>query len=121
MTPLQVLRALGPGDEPPAEAKQRVREALLRVLVVPTATSPLQSAVAPKGLRGATFGGVGGTKAASLALGIWLFGGVVGAAIYAFGRAPSERVIYVERPHEMPSLTARPAAPSSTPSEPRGD
>lgn len=103
MKPLEVLRALGTGSEPPAETKQRVYGALLASLevaamagataqVIPKGPVPLPPAPAPL-LAGAV-----GSKALLVATGIWLLGGAMGAALYGALHPQQVRVVYVDRP-----------------------
>jgi hypothetical protein len=135
MTPLEALRALGPGEEPPVEAKQRVAGALFTALdAAALAATSAPKPLAPASLHPAPvslLGGVAGSKVLAVAAGIWLMGGVTGAALYRVLRPTDVRVVYVDRaartagsatlPPERasePSLTAGNSAPSGAQSAP---
>jgi hypothetical protein len=131
MTPLETLRALGPGEEPPPEAKQRVASALFAALELAAAAG---AANAPKPLAPGSvhpapvslLGGVAGSKVLAVAASIWLMGGITGAALYRVLRPTEVRVVYVDRPTRSaaspkepdPEASAAPAsgASSATPS-----
>lgn len=120
MTPLEALRALGPGEEPPVEAKQRVAGALFTALDA----AALAAAGAPKPLAPASLhpapvsllGGVAGSKVLAVAAGIWLMGGVTGAALYRVLRPTEVRVVYVDPPARTASSATLPPEPDSEPS-----
>ncbi|MET0790444.1 MAG: hypothetical protein ABW061_02895 [Polyangiaceae bacterium] len=122
MKPLDSLRALGPGSEPPAEVKQRVAGALFATLAASALTKPPVSAsVHP---APSLLGGVASSKVLAVAAGIWLAGGVAGAALYRALRPAEVRVMYLERP-APPIATAvpsaiEPAVELSAPSTPSG-
>lgn len=104
MTPLEALRALGPGPEAPTEAKQRVQSALLAslesaALAASAAHNPRTkpSNAAPTASLGAG-AGAASSKTVAIALSSWLLGGAMGAALYGALRAPQVQVVYVERP-----------------------
>lgn len=117
MSPLETLRALGPGSEPPAESKQRVAGALFAALeaaALASASAPTQQPAPASVLPASSpmLGGLAGSKLAALAASIWLIGGVSGAALYSVLRPPAVRVVYVERPtaasSAMPENSADP-------------
>jgi hypothetical protein len=118
MTPLETLRALGTGSEPPLATKQRVASALFSVLEAAAlaggAGAAAKHSVAPSAHPTAlsVFGGAAGTKVLAVAAGIWLIGGVTGAAIYRAWRPQEVRVVYVDR-----AATVRAAAPVSAPED----
>lgn len=120
MTPLETLRALGTGNEPSAEAKQRVSNALFAALetaaATATAASVAKHSVAPSGpaVAAPLLGGAVGSKALAVAAGIWLLGGVTGAAIYRVLGPHELRVVYVDRPAAAVAPVA-PVAPSAGP------
>jgi len=103
MTPLETLRALGTGGEPPAEAKQRVAGALFAAIEAAAAgagtAAVAKHSVAPSVHAAGTslLGGVLGTKVLVVAAGIWLMGGVIGAAVYRAFRPQEVRLVYVDR------------------------
>src|SRR5450432_884823 len=103
MTPLETLRALGTGNEPPAEAKERVAGALFATIETAAAaagTAAIAKHTVSPSLRAAAtplLGGVAGTKLLLVAAGIWLMGGVTGAAIYRAFRLQEVRVVYIDR------------------------
>ncbi|HTA93880.1 MAG TPA: hypothetical protein VK745_30090, partial [Polyangiaceae bacterium] len=105
MKPLDTLRALGAGDEPPAETKERVAGALFAALdtaASATAASALvKHSVVPASMHpvaSSLLGGAAGTKLLAVAAGIWLVGGITGAALYRGLRPQELRVVYVDRP-----------------------
>ena len=105
MTPLEALRALGTGGEAPAQAKQRVHSALLASLEGAAAAAAAGSAALPKPTTASVpptpvglVAGAAGSKAVTIAVGIWLLGGVTGAALYGALRPQQLRVVYVDRP-----------------------
>jgi len=120
MTPLEALRALGPGEEPPVEAKQRVAGALFTALDA----AALAAAAAPKPLAPASLhpapvsllGGVAGSKVLAVAGAIWLMGGITGAALYRVLRPTEVRVVYIDRPARIAGSAALPLEPDSAPS-----
>ena len=99
MTPLETLRALGTGDEPPLESKQRVYGALLASLEAAAGAAAAASALAkapatvPPVIASITSG-----KALAIAAGIWLIGGATGAALFGAFHPQQVRVVYVDRP-----------------------
>ncbi|MEI9938087.1 MAG: hypothetical protein WDO69_12780 [Pseudomonadota bacterium] len=99
MKPLETLRALGTGDEAPAEAKQRVHSALMASLSVAAATTA-SAVAAPPGLIPAPaplLAGLSNAKALAVAAGIWLIGGARGAALYGALRPRQVQIVYVDR------------------------
>src|SRR4051812_19191882 len=101
MKPLETLRALGTGGEAPAEAKQRVRAALLATLGAAAAASAAAVAATPARLPPAPaplVAGLTSGKALLAAAGIWLIGGATGAALYGAMHSREVRVVYVDRP-----------------------
>lgn len=118
MKPLEALRALGPGRDAPAEAKQRVYGALLASLeaaaagTVGAAAAAKASALVPHSAAPA-LAGIASTKALLIGAGIWLIGGATGAALYGAFQHEQVRVVYVDRPVALsPTPTL---VPSSTP------
>ena len=107
MTPLEALRALGPGEEPSPEAKERVSSALFAALeaaalanaAAGTAAMP-KSGVVPSArpVVASLLGGVAGSKVLTGVVVVWLMGGITGAALYRVLRPSEVRVVYVERP-----------------------
>jgi hypothetical protein len=104
MTPLQTLRALGSGEEAPVEAKERVYSSVLAALdaaalvAAGSLTLPKSDAsLPPAPLPSAVLTTVS-AKTLAVAAGIWLIGGVTGAALYSALRPTREHVIYVDRP-----------------------
>ncbi len=102
--PLDTLRALGTGNEPPAEAKERVAGALFAALdsaaVATGAAAIAEHSLANASVRpmaGSLLGGVAGSKLLAVAAGIWLAGGITGAALYRGLRPEEVRVVYVDR------------------------
>jgi hypothetical protein len=125
--PLEALRALGAGEEAPAEAKQRVYGALLASLEVAAAAAVIAPGVArvPGSLPPVSpplLAGIASSKALLVGTGIWLLGGATGALIYGALHPQQVRVVYVDRPVFMnstprASVEAPPsAAPASLPS-----
>jgi hypothetical protein len=103
--PLDTLRALGTGSEPPAETKERVAGALFVALdaaAAATSTAAIaKHSVAPASVHpvaASLLGGIAGTKVLAVAAGIWLVGGITGAALYRGLRPQELRVVYVDRP-----------------------
>jgi hypothetical protein len=103
--PLDTLRALGTGSEPPTEAKERVAGTLFAALDAAAAATGAAAiakhSVAPASVHpvaSSLLGGVAGSKVLAIAAGIWLFGGVTGAAFYRGLRPQELRVVYVDRP-----------------------
>ena len=102
MKPLEALRALGPGIEPPVQARERVYSALLASLSVAGGSAASGAAAATKGpaslppVPTPLLAGVASSKLLSVAAVIWLLGGATGAALYGALRPPSERVVYVD-------------------------
>lgn len=118
MKPLDTLRALGAGDEPPAETKERVAGALFAALdtaASATAASALvKHSVVPASMHpvaSSLLGGAAGTKLLAVAAGIWLVGGITGAALYRGLRPQELRVVYVDRPIAIGSIA--PIAPTA--------
>jgi hypothetical protein len=129
--PLDTLRALGTGSEPPAEAKERVAGVLFAALdaaaAATAAAAIAKHPVAPASVHpvaASLLGGIAGTKVLAVAAGIWLVGGITGAALYRGLRPQELRVVYVDRPiasgaQVSPSAlsataTARPAPVASS-------
>jgi hypothetical protein len=120
VTPLAGLRALGPGEEAPTAAKERVYAALLLGLqasaaaVAGAAVGGLQSQAA-----GASAGGalerVAKAKLAALGVGVLLLGGVAGAGLYSVLRPPRLKIVYVDRPVPAASTAASVAPPLVVP------
>jgi len=121
--PLEALRSLGTGSEPPADAKQRVYGALLASLdgaaaaatiasATPKASATLAPAIAP------ALTGITGSKLLLIGAGIWLIGGATGAALYGSLQREQVRIVYVDRPVAGPPVPAAPPAqaPSALPS-----
>jgi hypothetical protein len=103
MTPLEALRALGPGEEPPPEAKQRVAGALFAALELAAAAGAAGASkpLAPGSVHPvpvSLLGGVAGPKVLAVSASIWLMGGITGAALYRVLRPTEVRVVYVDRP-----------------------
>jgi hypothetical protein len=103
--PLDTLRALGTGSEPPAEAKERVAGVLFAALdaaaAATAAAAIAKHPVAPASVHpvaASLLGGIAGTKVLAVAAGIWLMGGITGAALYRGLRPQELRVVYVDRP-----------------------
>ena len=112
MKPLDTLRQLGPGSEPPEKAKQRVFQSLLAALEIaaaataaaPAAATPKPPATTPSALL---LGGAS-PKALLVAAGLWLAGVATGGALVFALRAPTKSVVYVDRP---PVATVAPVSP----------
>jgi len=119
MSPLENLRALGPGDPPPEAAKDRVFAALqlsLQAAAAAALTAKVgATASAAAGRHGAqaVLGHVASAKLAALGMGLLLVGGVAGAALYGGLRPPVVKVVYVDRPVLVAATTAPTAAPSA--------
>lgn len=111
--PLEALRALGPGEEAPEASKQRVQTAMFATLAASAAlTLPKTASVAPAATP--LLGGIIGSKAIAVAMGIWLVGGATGAVLYRALHEPEVRVVYVDRPVLAPApviATAEPVLP----------
>jgi len=116
--PLETLRALGTGGEAPAEAKQRVRSALMASLgaaaAASTAAAIAKSATLPPA-PAPLIAGLTSAKALTVAAGIWLIGGATGAALYGALHPQEVRVVYVDRPVLSNSITMPPTASASAP------
>ncbi len=118
MKPLEALRALGPGRDAPAEAKQRVYGALLASLEVAAAATAGAAAVSKASAAlsqsaAPALAGIASSKALLIGAGIWLIGGATGAALYGAFQHEHVRVVYVDRPVALsPAPTA---APTLTP------
>jgi hypothetical protein len=119
VTPLESLRALGPGDEAPAAAKERVLAAVLLGVQASAAAATAASTSAaaakvsgyvtpPASATGTRLVPVATSKLAALAVGALLLGGVGGAALYGTLRPASVKLVYVDRPVLLP-LAQRPA------------
>jgi hypothetical protein len=112
--PLEALRALGTGGEAPVEAKQRVYGALSASLGGAAATTAVAAAI-PKAtlppVAAPTLVGFASSKVLLLGAGIWLTGGVTGAALYGAFQREQVHVVYVDRP----TTAHTPAAPTLTP------
>lgn len=122
MTPLDSLRELGPGEEAPAAAKERVYGALLLSVQAAAAAA----AVAKVGelashAGGETAGGAllgaASAKLAALGLGVLLLGGVAGAGLYGALRPPRVEIIYVDRPVPVRAPPLAPPSAAPTPTE----
>ena len=121
MKPLEALRALGPGRDAPAEAKQRVYGALwasLEASAIGTASAAASAkagaALAPSAAP--ALAGIASSKALLIGAGIWLIGGATGAALYGAFQHEQVRVVYVDRPVALsPTPTAAPTSASSKP------
>lgn len=117
MTPLETLRALGTGGEPPAGTKERVAGALFAII---DAASVASGATIPRHSLGPNvppamapfLGGVAGSKVMAVAASIWLLGGITGAAIYRAWCPRELHVVYVDRPVAPTSPQERPALPA---------
>ncbi|MEO7035263.1 MAG: hypothetical protein ABI548_15180 [Polyangiaceae bacterium] len=127
MKPLDALRALGPGSEPPVEVKQRAAGMLFAALEAAAVVSVLSKPPAPASVHSAqasSLAGMSGSKIVAVAAGIWLAGGVTGAALYRALLPAEVRVVYVERPAAPITATApstlEPTVGASAPSAPRG-
>lgn len=107
MTSLKTLRELGVGAEPPVAAKRRVYDAVLASL----AGVPLEQAPAPHPAPKSSLAGLGTARALTIAGGIWLFGGAMGAILYGAWRAPQVRVVYVDRFIPASSAAVAPPVP----------
>jgi hypothetical protein len=112
VTPLEALRALGPGEEPPPEAKERVGSRLFAALEAAALASPSTSGGTGTGTGTgaaasvrpvALFGGVAGSKVLAGVVVVWLMGGITGAALYRAWRPSEVRVVYLDRPLAAPS------------------
>lgn len=122
MKPLEALRALGTHGEAPLAAKQRVHAALM-VSLGTAASAASATPAQPRTLTAAptpVVAGLTGAKALVVAGGIWLMGGLTGAALYGALHTQEVRVIYVDRPVVSNSVTApptviSPVAPSPGP------
>jgi len=118
VTPLETLRALDAGEEAPAQAKARVRAALLASLEAAAVATAAGTLTHPKPIGTlppvppALVAGAVSSKTLTVALGIWLFGGVTGAALYGALRPQQVRVVYVDRPAAPLVLQSTPAPPS---------
>jgi hypothetical protein len=122
MTPLEALRALGPGEEPSPEAKQRVSSALFAAIeAAALANAAAGAAAMPKSVvvpnvrpvAASLLSGVAGSKVLTGVVVVWLMGGITGAALYRAWRPSEVRVMYVDRPIANP-LTS-PPVPVSLP------
>jgi hypothetical protein len=110
--PLDALKALGLGSEPPVEVKRRVAGALFATLEAAAVASALAKPPASASVHPAPaslLGGVASSKVLAVAASIWLAGGVTGAALYRALRPAEVRVVYVERPAPAIATTARSA------------
>jgi hypothetical protein len=127
--PLEALRALGTGSEPPVETKQRVYASLLASLEGAAAAAALATAMpkAPATLPPTAMpalAGIASSKALLIAAGIWLIGGATGAALYGAFQREQVRVVYVDRPvvafptPALPATGTLPVAPASIPPSP---
>jgi len=120
VTPLEGLRALGPGEETPTAAKERVYAALLlglqasAVAATGTAIGGLHGQAAGATARGA-LAQVARAKLAALGVGILLLGGVAGAGLYSVLRPPSIKIVYVDRPVPAAATAAFVALPLVVP------
>lgn len=131
MKPLDALHSLGSGSEPPAEAKQRVYGSVLAALEIAAASAaaaaaPKPSATVPPAAP-PLLAGMASSKALLLAAGVWLTGGVTGAALFGALRPQTVRVVYVDRPLLASAVVApapEPAPnlglPQASASAPRG-
>jgi hypothetical protein len=122
VTPLETLRALGTGSEPPPQAKQRVEGALFASLAAATLTPLLAKPLAGARLAPAPtplLAGAVSSKVLAVAAGIWLSGGITGAALYRVLRPQEIRLVYVDRKvAEAPPLPAKAADLAAVESEP---
>jgi len=115
MTALETLRALGPGEDAPLEAKQRVYGALLASLEVAAAAGIAAAPKPPASVHRALLpAGVVDSKTVAIAASIWLLGGVTGAALYGALRPSQVRVVYVERPVPASSVAIALSEPAVT-------
>jgi len=112
MKPLETLRALGTGDEAPAEAKQRVYSALMASMAAVAATTTAATMVQSSALSSSPvplIAGFSNAKALAVAAGIWLIGGATGATLYSALHQQEVRIVYVDRPVLQTSAVASPA------------
>lgn len=95
MTPLQALKSLGTGSEPPAAVKQRVRERIAGSLAIASAlgagAGAAAATVAPA-RRVAELGFLASRgKLAAAALGLWLSGAATGVVAYRAWQGDAEK------------------------------